>query len=339
MAMARTSQVNGLACGLGACDAWARDLPRDECFPAEDTEPLTRVAWSSGEVALGFVDARAAAMQYLSDGREHVGAAAAEHLEVAAELLQKEWDAVMSRHDHMPWGGETGPHLIEVTTRENREALPRGVLEAKDHYGRAIEHTERGSLMEQTDDRLETDRLVIRRFTKDDWAEIQKLAIDMGSSEAATYDHAWPTSEEGCRGAAEYLSKNGCYWAVCPKDSDRIIGLVSFNNIEDDGRLDFGHLFHRDFALNDLDTEAIACAVDHAFAVLDIDAIVCRNALDWTVQLAPLKSLGFWMKGQGKGSFRKDENGDPIEFRSCQMEMTRDVWLQRGRPHEPTPDQ
>jgi RimJ/RimL family protein N-acetyltransferase len=125
--------------------------------------------------------------------------------------------------------------------------------------------------------------------------------------------------------------------AACPKDSNRIIGLLSFNNIEDDGRLDLGHLFHRDFAHDDLDTEALRCIIDHAFAVLDVECIVCRNALDWEVQLAPLRTLGLRMKGQGKGSFRQDEDGNPIEFVGCEMEITREEWLQRRSADAPTP--
>ena len=64
-------------------------------------------------------------------------------LKAAAGLHDREWDAAMSRHDHMPWGGEKSDRLIEVTTRENREALAKGVLEAKAHHSQAIEHIEK----------------------------------------------------------------------------------------------------------------------------------------------------------------------------------------------------
>ena len=177
--------------------------------------------------------------------------------------------------------------------------------------------------------RFQTQRLVIRRFTSDDWADIQDVAIDKESSEAGKYDHRWPTSEEGCKGMADYLSKNGCFWAVCLKHDKRIVGLLSFNDVGEDGRLDLGHVFHRDFARDDLDTEALGCVIDHAFSELDIPCIVCRNAADWTVQLTPLKTLGLKMKGLGKASLQQDENGNPIEFIGCEMEVTRDEWLRR----------
>jgi hypothetical protein len=141
--MARTPQVNGFACGLAAYDAWARDLLRDEHFPPEDTEPLRQVAWAGGEAALAHVDARPAAVKYLRAAREHVGGQAVDHLASAAELHDREWHAVMSRHDYMPWGGEQGGHLIQVTTRANREALAEKVLEAKEHYAAAVAHIEK----------------------------------------------------------------------------------------------------------------------------------------------------------------------------------------------------
>ncbi len=43
------------------------------------------------------------------------------------------------------------------------------------------------------------------------------------------------------------------------------------------------------------------------------------------------------MVGQGKGSFGDDEDGNPIEFTGCQMEISRDEWLQRARTDEADP--
>jgi hypothetical protein len=55
---------------------------------------------------------------------------------------------------------------------------------------------------------LRTTRLVIRRFRVDDWPGIQWIAMDKETSEGGKYDHPWPTSDEGCREMAEFLSNN-----------------------------------------------------------------------------------------------------------------------------------
>jgi len=185
-----------------------------------------------------------------------------------------------------------------------------------------------------------TARLVIRRFAQDDWAELQKLAIDKESSEHGKYDHRWPTSEEGCKGMAGYFSKSESYWAVCLKDGGHIIGLLALNDVNEHGALDLGHVFRTDFVSDDHDTEALRCIMDYAFANLDIRGIHCNNAEEWTSQLAPLKKLGMKLVPRPPGpvkksSFQKDEDGDPIEFAGCRMAITKGEWLRRGRKRGP----
>jgi len=194
--------------------------------------------------------------------------------------------------------------------------------------------------MERPDGPFETDRLILRRFVDEDWAGIQKLARDKESSPAAAWDHAWPTSEDGCKGAADHFSKRDTCWAVCLKAGKRLIGFISFNGIDDDGRLDLGHLFHRKLNSQDYDTEALWCMMDHAFTHLGVQAICADNAAEWAAQLAPLRKLGMTvvepraeLRGK-KSSFRENPDGTPIEFVSCRMEITREQWLRRARTSE-----
>lgn len=189
-------------------------------------------------------------------------------------------------------------------------------------------------------DRFETDRLIIRRFVSKDWRDVQKLAIDKESSEAAAWDHRWPTGEEGCKGATDYLAKHS-YWAVCLKDGGRVIGLVSFNEIDAEKHLDLGHLFHREFTTQDYDTEALRRIMDHAFTDLGVQEVHGDNAAEWTAQLAPLKKLGMTLlepppEQRGRKSFfRKRPDGTPIEFVGCRMQITREEWMRRKRGDKP----
>lgn len=70
-----------------------------------------------------------------------MGAHAGKLLSAAASLRRKEWHAVVSRRDYMPWGGERG-RLLQVTSRTNREALAKGILDAREHYERDVERLE-----------------------------------------------------------------------------------------------------------------------------------------------------------------------------------------------------
>jgi len=185
--------------------------------------------------------------------------------------------------------------------------------------------------MERSDGSFETERLVIRRFTADDWAGVQELAKDKESSSGRIYDHTWPTSEQGAKGMAGWLADRDTFHAACLADGGRIIGLVSFNNIDAKGRLDLAHMFHTEFREKGYDTEAIRCMVDLAFADPEVRTIVTHNAVDWRGQLTPLVALGFRETGRGRGSFAKDEEGKRIEFVGCSMEMTRHAWQRRAK--------
>lgn len=195
--------------------------------------------------------------------------------------------------------------------------------------------TKGAAAMQREDGSFETDRLIIRRFVRGDWAGIQELGRDKESSETAAWDHRWPTSEEGCKEAADYFAKRDTSWAVCLKDGKRLIGLISFNGIDDDKRLDLGHLFHTKFNSQDYDTEALRRMMDHAFTRLGVQAIYGDNAEEWTAQLTPLKKLGMTLveppaerRGK-KSSFRKRPDGTPIEFVGCRLQITREEWRRR----------
>lgn len=185
--------------------------------------------------------------------------------------------------------------------------------------------------MADTRGRLETRGLVIRRFTADDWAEIQKLAYDKEASPGGKFDHRWPTDEAGCRGAAGYFATNETFWAVCLKDGRRLIGLLALSNEGEPGVMEIGHVFHTDFVGGGLDTEALGCMMDHAFVDLGAQRVIARNAEAWTVQLAPLHKLGMTVveRSDGTSFLQRDAKGGPITFVACTMAITSDEWLRR----------
>jgi RimJ/RimL family protein N-acetyltransferase len=174
------------------------------------------------------------------------------------------------------------------------------------------------------------ERLIIRRFTRDDWRGLQELGRDKESSDGAIYDHAWPTSEKGARGMAGWCAKQKECLAACLKSDGRLIGLVRFNGIDEEGRMDLGHMFHTAYRGRGYDTEALRHAVDVAFANPKVRSVIGHNAVDWKGQLTPLIELGFREIGRGKGSFAKDDQGKPIEFVGCTMELKREEWLRRA---------
>ncbi len=176
----------------------------------------------------------------------------------------------------------------------------------------------------------ETERLKIRHFQSDDWKQIQALAINKESSEGGKYDMAWPTSDDGCRKMAEFLSGTEFFWAVCLKEEGKIIGLIAFNSIDENRTLDFGHLFHTDYMSEEIMTEALRRMVQYAFDELEIDRITTHNAADWKGQTEPLRRLGMRKTGEVTDSSTFSD-GTPIEFTTCVLGITREEWEKENK--------
>jgi hypothetical protein len=175
-------------------------------------------------------------------------------------------------------------------------------------------------------ERFETERLVIRRFALDDWGDILGLAVDKESSPYAKLDHAWPTTEEGCRGAASFFAGDEGSWAVCSAHDGGLVGFIRFNGVDADGQLDLGHVFLSTVAEDGYATEAIGRMVDHAFLDLGVASIIGHNPDGWPEQLAPLEGVGMVVRGRGTSFLQRDAEGRPIEFACCTMGITREEW-------------
>ena len=144
------------------------------------------------------------------------------------------------------------------------------------------------------DQMLETERFMIRPFTPDDWSDLQALAVDKETGKRDPHDPPWPTSEEECKGFANYLAeRHEQYFAVCLKANHTLIGLFSFNAVDENGRLDLGCQMHSGYQDNDQDREALSGIIGYAFSRSDILSIETRTNPDWSEQLAPFKALGF----------------------------------------------
>jgi hypothetical protein len=131
---------------------------------------------------------------------------------------------------------------------------------------------------------------------------------------------------------ADYFATRDSFWAVQLKGDPEIIGLLAVNGIESSGALDLGHIFVRSSRENDLDYEAIKGFVSQAFEAAGVQSIVCNNAEDWVDQIEPLKKLGMKIMGRSMASLREDDNGHPIQFTGCRMELSRQEWFEKEKP-------
>lgn len=95
--------------------------------------------------------------------------------------------------------------------------------------------------------RIETERLIIRKFTLDDWEDLLAIAISNERSPFADCDHAWPTDESGIKATVKYFSLENQFWAVEVKDLKKVVCFINFNFTDDEKTLDIGHIMNSEY--------------------------------------------------------------------------------------------
>jgi len=140
--------------------------------------------------------------------------------------------------------------------------------------------------------RGETPRFVLRRFTPDDWQDVQQIAIDWKAAPGPAFDK-WPTEDDACRELTKFLAGRDNFLAVSFRGSGKVVGLLGINRIDEEKQADLGHVFLSTHQDNDHDREALRAMIRHCFEDRGVRSIITHNASTHSEQVAPLKSLGF----------------------------------------------
>lgn len=176
--------------------------------------------------------------------------------------------------------------------------------------------------------RIETERLIIRKFTPDDWKDLQEIAISKENSEFADCDHAWPTDEDGIKNIVNYFSREDPFWAIEVKNLKKVVCFVNFNYMDDERTLDIGHVMNSNYCGNDYEYEALKALYNFAFIKLGAERIQAIWALNDKEKLAPLKKLGMKIvKTFSNPKFRPNSDGSTSEFEACILTITKEDWL------------
>ena len=180
--------------------------------------------------------------------------------------------------------------------------------------------------------RLETERLIIRNFTADDWKDIAKIAMNYEKSEyAKTDDGPWPNNLEEYKGIAEWFAKGDDFVAIVLKAEKQLIGWIAkARNEEKEKEFNFGYIFHNDFHGKGYATESCSAIIKYIFEVLQANKVISGTAKVNIPSNKLLKRLGFNKIGETIQCFRKDEEGNPIEFVGNDYSLCREDWLKRS---------
>ena len=102
---------------------------------------------------------------------------------------------------------------------------------------------------------LETERLILRRFSQEDWKDLYEY---LSQENVVRYEPYDIFNEEACKREAVNRSKNNAFWAICLKENNKLIGNVYFQQREPKEFLTwkFGYVFNALFWGQGYATEA-----------------------------------------------------------------------------------
>lgn len=168
---------------------------------------------------------------------------------------------------------------------------------------------------------LNTDRLLIRHITEDDWKSVRDIWKSFNVSEFAQYDKPHNTDDEDVRvRISKWANANKgmehMYFAVCLNDV--VIGYIAFN-IQVNG-YEIGYCFHSDYHRKGYAKESHIALLDYLHT-LGITKFTAGTAINNAPSVSLLKSLGFQLMGTEKVSFYKDDQGNDIVFEGGIFEL------------------
>ena len=131
---------------------------------------------------------------------------------------------------------------------------------------------------------LTTERLILRPFKASDAADLFEYLSD---PEVTFFEPYEPYTMDGCTREAEYRSKNPNFWAVCLKDSGKVIGNLYFEG-QDFETYEIGFVFNRNYQKHGYALESCKTMFEHAFHTLHARRIIgycsTANSNSWNLK-------------------------------------------------------
>jgi len=174
---------------------------------------------------------------------------------------------------------------------------------------------------------METERLILRRFTPNDWQDLYEY---LSQEETVKYEPYDVFAEEAAKREAVRRSGDENFWAVCLKDSGKLIGNIYLAKQEFE-TWELGYVFNVDYQGMGYATEAARAIVDDAFRNHEAHrvAAMCNplNEASWKL----LERLGMRREGHLRQNiwFKKNKAGDPIWQDTYEYGILAGEWLKR----------
>lgn len=172
---------------------------------------------------------------------------------------------------------------------------------------------------------LKTKCLILRKFKSTDWEDLYEYLSD---ERVVQYEPYGIFSEEECRVEAVSRSKNDSFWAVCLKDSGKLIGNVYLAK-QDFDTWELGYVFNGSFQTKGYATEAAKALIDHVLVHHKVHRIIAMcnplNKSSWRL----LERLNFRREGHSIQNiyFKRDQYGQPLWSDTYKYAILASEWL------------
>jgi [ribosomal protein S5]-alanine N-acetyltransferase len=175
---------------------------------------------------------------------------------------------------------------------------------------------------------LATERLILRKFTCDDWKDLYEYLSQESVVKYEPYD---VFNEEACVNEAARRSQNDSFWAVCLKSDSKMIGNVYFKCQEPEHFLtwELGYVFNPSFYGNGYATESCRKIISYAFERLNARRIIAMCNPENTSSWKLLERLDMRREGHLRKNiyFKCDTNGKPVWNDTYEYAILSDEWL------------
>ena len=174
---------------------------------------------------------------------------------------------------------------------------------------------------------METERLLIRPFSPDDHTDLYEY---LSQEEVVRYEPYGVCTAEQSRQEATRRAGDFSFWAVCLKDSDKLIGNI-YLSPQDFGSWLLGYVFNARFHGRGYATEAVRALLDDVFGQWRARRVIAMcnpiNTPSWRL----LERLGFRREGCliQNVYLKTDTSGNPIWTDTYEYAILADEWQSR----------
>lgn len=178
---------------------------------------------------------------------------------------------------------------------------------------------------------FETERLILRRFSPGDWRDLHEYLSQETVVQYEPYDIY---TEEMSREEAVQRAGDEAFWAVCLKDSGKLIGNVYFKQRKPHElrTWEIGYVFNPHYYRKGYATESCREILRFGFEMQKAHRIVAMCNPENTASWKLLERLQMRREGHLRRNifFKHDNEGNPIWTDTYEYAILAEEWIKAG---------